>query len=426
MTFTSSLLSVFTGSSDYQQSIVSGAPDKRTADASNTHPEQRNATDQPLVTDRPLKTLSEFTVIKTSPPYPLLNDEVDEDTGFILEKRPEEWLQKESVGNDLALKERLAHQEAYNLEGVSTIELPSASGTSSTYLVKKVEGHDIEPGLNAYILYPASPESGSNAPIDIKLVFRGTKDLASVIRDTEAQGAGAWSLEKGATTIFKHLDETLQVLKESHPNRNAKLSISGHSLGGADAQNFAGHLLDRIAGFYTPSSGNDENHQDMDNRFRELLKIVSVDLFTKCSAGTPDATHKRVKSALGRLKDTVGNMRLKFKVLHMKVHGDMVQATGDRHVGAGLDRDKAEVEVLKITPEDSDNRVHRHTRKFLIKDKNQGRLCNYQLDSNKTSEGKKKVKRSLKKTSTLLRCRPVKLVQGLLNVALRQSVLRWC
>ncbi|AMO57691.1 hypothetical protein GZ77_13750 [Endozoicomonas montiporae] len=220
-------------------------------------------------------------------------------------------------------------------------------------------------------------------------------------------------------TFLKKPDELVQ---EEFASDN--LAVAGHSLGGADAQNYTSQLLSHIAdqfkhNFHSQIKGFKKG--DVSN----LTKISNISLFTKCSAGVPEAANKRIKHALGRLKTRLGKMWPGLDILHMKIEGDAVQATGDEHVGAGLKPKKAKVQVLKIYPDEQDNRIKRHTGKFFIDDKNQSRVCAYETYSNETDEGRKDVIFSLKDTSTVLRNRVVKVATGALNCVLRGTLLRW-
>ena len=70
--------------------------------------------------------------------------------------------------------------------------------------------------------------------------------------------------------------------------------------------------------------------------YKHFLNIGAVDVFTKCSAGAPEIANDRVQKGLERLKGRIRQGHLKFSVQHMKVHGDLVQATGDSHIGTSL------------------------------------------------------------------------------------------
>lgn len=288
---------------------------------------------------------------------------------------------------DLELHEHLVHQLAYNLEGKDRVILPG----KQQCVIEKVTG--VPAGLNAYFLIPETIPA--NGAIDIRLVFRGTKDRASLIRDLESSGAGFETMEHAATTIIRQFNIILVSLNDC--SRKVNLTIGGHSLGGADAQNFLGHLLGVMA------SKSDSS----------LTAIEHITLFTKCSAGVPRLAHERVCSALPEL----AGQGVRLKIFHLKVAGDVVQATGDCHIGAGLPFEAADVSVLQIYPNDSASRIDRHTKKYFTDDTNLSPVYWYKRVQNKTEAGMAEISRSLHNTSVVLRYRVVKSVQWALHYA---------
>ena len=286
---------------------------------------------------------------------------------------------------DLELHEHLVHQLAYNLEGKDRVILPG----KQQCLVEKVTG--VPAGLNAYFLIPEIIPA--NGAIDIRLVFRGTKDRASLIRDLESSGAGFETMEHAAATIIRQLHVILVSLNDC--SRKVNLTIGGHSLGGADAQNFLGHLL---GGMVSES----DSH---------LSAIEHITLFTKCSAGVPRLAHERVCSALPELG-------VRLKIFHLKVAGDVVQATGDCHIGGGLPFETADVSVLQVYPEDRASRIDRHTKKYFTDDTNLSPVYWYKRAQNKTAAGMAEISRSLHNTSEVLRYRVVKSVQWAFHCAI--------
>ena len=314
------------------------------------------------------------------PPLPSLSDN--------------EWEFLEPFGHDLKrenqdleLHEHLVHQLAYNLEGKHRVILPG----KQQCVVEKVTG--VPAGLNAYFLIPETiPAEGA---IEVRLIFRGTKDRASVIRDLESSGAGFETMELAATTIIRRLHILLVSLNNC--SRKVNLTIGGHSLGGADGQNFLGHLLSVMA---------------FESDYR-LKAIEHITLFTKCSAGVPRLAHDRVCSALPEL---VGQ-GVRLKIFHLKVAGDVVQATGDCHIGAGLPFETADVSVLQIYPDDKASRVDRHTKKYFTDDTNLSPVHWYKRTQNKSEAGMAEISRSLHNTSAFLRYRVVKSVQWAIHCA---------
>ena len=294
---------------------------------------------------------------------------------------------------ELELHEHLVHQLAYNLRGKSCVTLPN----DQRCLVEKING--VPAGLNAYILVPETVPA--NGTTEIRLLFRGTKDRASVIRDLESSGAGFETMEVAAATITRQLHVILSAMNDS--GRKINLTIGGHSLGGADAQNFLGHLLGAMV---TEAS---------EGRLSaSLAAITHITLFTKCSAGVPKLAHERVCSALEYLQEQ-GDVRV--KIFHLKVAGDVVQATGDCHIGAGLPFVTADVSVLQVYPADKASRIDRHTKKYFTDDTNLAPVYWYKWTQNRNDSGMAEISRSLHNTSAILRYNAVKAMQWALHFA---------
>ena len=292
---------------------------------------------------------------------------------------------------DLELHEHLVHQQAYNLEGKDRVILLG----KQQCLVEKVTG--VPAGLNAYILIPEiTPAEG---PIEVQLIFRGTKDRASVVRDLESSGPGFETMEDSAASIIRRLQIVLASLNDS--SRKINLTIGGHSLGGADAQNFLGHLLGAMASAEAGAGSH-------------LTAIDHITLFTKCSAGVPRLAHERVCSALERLK---GHGAVRLKIFHLKVAGDVVQATGDCHIGACLSYEAVDVSVLQVYPPPLANIYDRHTKKYFTDDTNLSPVYWYKLTQNNSEEGIAEISRSLHNTSTVLRYKVVRNMQWAFHCA---------
>ena len=288
---------------------------------------------------------------------------------------------------DLEMHEHLVHQLAYNLEGKQRVKLLG----QQQCLVEKVPG--VPAGLNAYILLPETvPAEGA---IEVRLIFRGTKDRASVIRDLESSGAGFETMESAADAIMRYLEISLNSLNIQGQKIN--LTIGGHSLGGADAQNFLGYLLGAVAAGSASC----------------LSAIGNITLFTKCSAGVPKLAHERVCSALEHLK----GKDVRLKIFHLKVERDVVQSTGDCHIGAGLPHEVADVSILKVYPPVKSSVLDRHTKKYFADDTNLSPVHWYKRTQNKTEAGMEEINRSLHNTSTFLRYRVVKTVQWAIHCA---------
>ncbi len=320
---------------------------------------------------------------------------------FTQELKPFKQELEDAINKPLVLLEYLAHKLAYNLDGKTQVELPDHSDGNQRHNVQKVK--EVPPGLNAYILYPENPDT--EKPVDLKLIFRGTNPYdASAIRDLEPSGAGFDTMEKAAKTITRQLHNILK----HYPGQAVNLTMTGHSLGGADAQNFFGHFLN-------PDISAIANETRTANPL--LANIQKIVLFTKCSAGVPEITHNRVISALNRLNGQQEQTGIKTEIFHLKVEGDIVQATGDCHVGSSLEQELADVSILQIYPSNEASRVDRHTKKFFTDDANLAPIYWYKWMKNTTDKGMEDIRLSVRDTSRILRSYPIKGAQWAIHSA---------
>ena len=328
-------------------------------------------------------------------------DDWEDLSPFAQELKPFKQELEDAINKPLVLLEYLAHKLAYNLDGKTQVELPDHSDGNQRYNVQKVK--EVPPGLNAYILYPENPDT--EKPVDLKLIFRGTNPYdASAIRDLEPSGAGFDTMEKAAKTITRQLHNILK----HYPGRAVSLTMTGHSLGGADAQNFFGHFLN-------PDISVIANETLTANPL--LANIQKIVLFTKCSAGVPEITHNRVISALNRLNGQQEQTGIKTEIFHLKVEGDIVQATGDCHVGSSLEQELADVSILQIYPSNEASRVDRHTKKFFTDDANLAPIYWYKWMKNTTDKGMEDIRLSVRDTSRVLRSYPIKGAQWAIHSA---------
>lgn len=106
------------------------------------------------------------------------------------------------------------------------------------YMVKKVETPE---GLNAFILEPINVPVGATP--EIKVLFAGTKDMPGVIRDLEKKAAGHESFECHKYNLMKDLNDAVGRIQ----GKEVKISLVGHSLGGADAQRMAIEITEAVA-----------------------------------------------------------------------------------------------------------------------------------------------------------------------------------
>ncbi|WP_067520839.1 hypothetical protein [Endozoicomonas ascidiicola] len=315
-------------------------------------------------------------------------------------------------------KEFIAHELAYNIKHGDKVKLPDSSGRLRSFRAFQVRGVNVEAGLNAFVLCPTKlPKDGS--PLDVKLVFRGTKDAASAIRDMEADGAGSKTLIKGSGDISEYLDTVLMNLLKKRPDTPVNLQILGHSLGGADSQNYASHLLRQTVRQRQPEPDTNELEKMgfgvLEPRYNGLSNIRKIDVFTKNSAGVPESTPKLIKESVDDLKKVDKSQHLDFSITHMMIKDDLVQDTGECHIGAGLNAEEAKVTLFNIKAPENASYFSLHTGKYLGGKKLSIPRKVKKL-TNQTRAGLEKVNKRLAKVpETILHNRSVKKAQHVVH-----------
>jgi hypothetical protein len=268
--------------------------------------------------------------------------EVEDDFSLFDEKTPEEIkLEREAARNNEAtylqryasfenLAQNLAYDSKlqYKKEGESVI-VKEADGREASYYVRRLQTQNA--GLVAHVLTPVNPTRS----FDVKVLFRGTDpgSLSSVARDLESNGAGSESFAKHKFTLLRQVNE---MIKEKNPsNLPTALTVAGHSLGGADTQNFATAVMDSVANY--------------GSLYPELAKLQKLTIFTANSAGVPQATAEQAAKLVADLAELrkEGKTNLTIESYNKRVGGDGVQQTGETHILSNVPAEHAKVDVLK-------------------------------------------------------------------------------
>lgn len=156
------------------------------------------------------------------------------------------------------------------------------------------------------------------------LMFQGTDftDYESATRDLDRSSAGIKHIKTYYNQIFKRLDEEL-----SSTDLNIKLIICGHSLGGADAQNFFTSIVSTLAKQYSS-----ENYNPHWLKFIAKEKLVpanfnklhEIHLYSYNGAGIRNSTAELAKIAIEKLQD-----RITISINHQRAKDDIVSTVGD-------------------------------------------------------------------------------------------------
>jgi hypothetical protein len=256
-----------------------------------------------------------------------------------------------------ASAEHLGHTVAYDLAANYDPKIPlivvDEDGKTREYVATLIETEN--PAIIGHILTPKDKENPR-----VHVVFRGTACSASVVRDLELGGAGQKSFYEEKDLILSQIAAAIGE-RTNESDHKVKLSISGHSLGGGDAQNCFATLLDSM----TRIHGQKRFKETMLGRAAENIKsaltlrpegavinsvnspflmVESLTLNHVNSAGVTHATAKRCKKSATYLsKCGVG-----INVRALRVAGDGIQLTGQTNLLADIESKYAKVEVLKV------------------------------------------------------------------------------
>jgi len=160
------------------------------------------------------------------------------------------------------------------------------------------------------------------------LSFQGTDptDVASVSRDLDRGSAGI----KRIRQQYFHIIQALTCKLEASSD-NVNLVICGHSLGGADAQNFFTALLASLSSLQSsdalPTSSTWQKFTSRERKLdaNALNKIGEVHLYAYNAAGIRKSTESLASSAVERLK----NKGITISVNHQRVQHDIVHTVGE-------------------------------------------------------------------------------------------------
>lgn len=298
------------------------------------------------------------------------------------------WIKKtidSSKLRDLTLlgqEELLAHEWVYNGTLTNSIQLKLLDGCHYDIVPIKTEN----PGIFGFILTSTNQKSPR-----MRVVFRGTKCSYSARRDLEflsygGAGAGSFSAEKSSV-----IDQIRGQLI-AYQNRGAKqvaLTLSGHSLGGADAQHAMHAILQEIA------------HQE--NKREGFAALDAIKLYHFNSTGVP----QEIADECNRYVKTRHKNRLNMKIEShsMLVHGDPIQCTGEANLFDEVSPNKVKSKLYKFKKGVMSYmdllRIRPHREKFLIKNSKQEEdSCS--IFSNDSLEDSKEITKELRTKSSFL------------------------
>jgi hypothetical protein len=245
--------------------------------------------------------------------------------------------------------EYLAHQWIYqrDLPLSGEIIITEEDGTKQKYCFNKLQGIN-HAGLIGYILTPKTV-AADQVP-DFKIVFRGTKIDQSIGRDLEHGGAGARSFADNQQVILQEINDAIEQFNLKQPTKEASspvsLTIAGHSLGGADAQNCLIAVMDGICNnlglktLYKPIPLDSVDHFGCINRLRA---------FVFNSAGIPQENATKSIALAKQIYDVREVQPVDLQSYNLLVVGDGIQQTGQAHILNDVPQEHAQVMLLKVT-----------------------------------------------------------------------------
>lgn len=198
------------------------------------------------------------------------------------------------------------------------------------YRVKRVETPE---GLNAFILQPIFVPEGETP--EVKVIFAGTADKEGVVRDLDKKAAGHESFKS-----HKHdLMHELNMAVASITGDDVRISVIGHSLGGADAQRMALKITQAVA---FPGKPEDAMQGVLaDSYFSEkpyypALKNKNITLHLGTNSA-PRLTEKQCEKFAKNLEIATKNSNngfnpLKFEATVFCMDKDIVPRCGKKHL----------------------------------------------------------------------------------------------
>lgn len=243
------------------------------------------------------------------------------------------WLEAE----DLAYKlyaDRALYGDSWEEQSPICIRTFRENGIEFDDIHYKVKRVDTPEGLNAFILMPIDVPAGVTP--EVKVIFTGTADEAGVARDLEEKAAGHESFKKHKHKLMSELNAAIEQIKGG----DVKISVIGHSLGGADAQRMALKITQAVALPAQPEDAvqrmlSDASKQKPE-RYYPALKKKNITLHLATNSA-PKVTEDQCDKFAKNLKMATENKNndyapLKFVATVFCMNKDIVPRCGGRHL----------------------------------------------------------------------------------------------
>ena len=281
----------------------------------------------------------------------------------------------------LGQEELLAHEWVYNGTLANAKQIQLLDGC--LYDIVPIQAKNT--GICGFILISRN----KNLP-RMRVVFRGTKCVYSALRDLECVfygGAGVGSFNADKDAIMDQIRGQLMSYQK-RVSKKVSLTLSGHSLGGADAQNTMHAILKEIA------------HQESEQV--GFAALDQIKLYHLNSTGVPQEIANECNEHVESIHRKGSPIQIESH--SMLVHGDPIQCTGEANIFDEVNPEKVKSKLYKFRKYMSYMdllRIRPHREKFLIKNSKQ-REDSCSVCSNEDLTGSAEIKKELRTKSSFL------------------------
>jgi hypothetical protein len=341
-----------------------------------------------------------------------------------------------SVFSNYASSEIIAHSLVSKLAteinpGNATYEILDSDGEIRQYSAKKIMTKNR--GLVGFFLMPVLTDNTK-----IHVVFKGTSNTASIIRDLEYGGAGAESFAEESEGILQQINGWVRVARQRNGNQKTQLAIHGHSLGGADAQNCSAVLIKAMAQNVDSNGTNQSYENKLPLNIRNNLQYVnSLSISHINSAGVSKKVALECERDANFLAHHAkGSNKINVSLHALHVNNDIVQKSGQASILSDVDANVAHVEMLHVEHEhdwdyNSANllQIFAHMLFYGVKKltnvlkknhcayhfKDENNKCKMEYYANSTPEGRKLIKQNLMNKSPIENSVPITFFKAVLK-----------
>jgi hypothetical protein len=254
-------------------------------------------------------------------------------------------IDRKDIFNKYASYEVLTHWIAYKLANEfnpGSVSYSVIDGDGIARLYNAIQLLTKNKGLMGFILMPDDPTNQNNR---MHLIFAGTQNSAGVVRNLEYAGPGGESFLSESQGVLQQLNDMVATLY-ARTLVKISLSISGHSLGGGDAQNCAAMVIKAMAhnldehkfGFFYSN----KFHLRCRDKFN-LLTELNIAHFN--SVGVTDIIARGCDED-ARFVSLHGGFRINMHVL--RVRDDPIHLSGQSRILANVNARVAKVEMLYV------------------------------------------------------------------------------